>query len=65
MALALIVVAGLWSMDNREYLNTMNAQLADGFSWNQIACREPNKELPYISIKSPNGKEYVCNKLEK
>jgi len=65
MAIAFVLVAGLWFTDNKIYVDTMNAQLADGYVWNGIKCREPNKDLPYISIKSPNGKEYVCNKLEK
>jgi len=60
-----VAVLAFWSMDNREYLDTMNEQIAQGYVWKQIECREPNKELPFISIKTPIGNEYVCNKLMK
>lgn len=63
--LALALVAALWSYDNQEFIETANAQLAEGFSWKQIECRAPTPGLPSIKIKSPNGKEYVCYKLEK
>ena len=39
----LVLVTALWSMDNREYLDTMNEQLAQGFSWTQIECRAPDE----------------------
>ena len=60
-----VAFLALWSMDNIEYLDTMNKQLAQGFQWKQIECRPPNKDLPHISIKTPIGNEYVCNKLKK
>ena len=65
MLIGLALITALWAQDNREYLDTMNAQLAEGFSWKQIECRAPNKDVPYIAIKTPIGNEYVCNKLEK
>ena len=61
----LVLVTALWSMDNREYLDTMNEQLAQGFSWKQIECRAPDESLPYIAIETPLGNKYVCNKLIK
>ena len=61
----LVLVTALWSMDNREYLDTMNEQLAQGFSWKQIECRVPDESLPHIAIETPLGNKYVCNKLIK
>jgi len=65
MVFGLALFAALWSYDNREFIDTMNEQLAEGYSWNSIECRAPNEDLPYIAIESPNGNKYVCNKLTK
>ena len=55
----LVLVTALWSMDNREYLDTMNEQLAQGFSWKQIECRAPDESLPHNAIETPLGNKYV------
>ena len=60
-----VVVLALWSMVNREYIDTMNLQLPQGYKWEQIECRAPNESLPYIAIESPIGNKYVCHKLKK
>ena len=60
-----VVVLALWSMDNREYIDTMNLKLNQGYKWEQIECRAPNESLPYIAIESPIGNKYVCHKLKK
>ena len=60
----LTLFAALWSYDNREFIDTMNQQLTQGYSWNSIECRAPNEELPYIAIESPLGNKYVCIKLQ-
>ena len=52
-------------MDNKEYLDTMNEQLAKGYSWEQIECRAPTPGVPHIAIETPLGNKYVCNKLIK
>ena len=65
MVAGIITFLALWSWDNREYIDTMNAQLADGYSWKQIACRAPDESLPHIAIETPIGNKYVCNKLMK
>ena len=65
MVLGVMTVLALWSWDNREYIDTMNAQLADGYSWKQIECRAPDESLPHIAIETPIGNKYVCNKLMK
>jgi len=65
MIFVVAMVTALWATENREYLDTMNEQLQDGFSWSQIECRPPNKDVPYIAITTPIGNEYVCNKLKK
>jgi len=65
MVAGIITFLALWSWDNREYIDTMNAQLADGYSWKQIECRAPDESLPHIAIETPIGNKYVCNKLMK
>ena len=37
-----VVVLALWSMDNREYIDTMNLQLTQGYKWEQIEGRAHN-----------------------
>ena len=59
------MVTALWSMDNKEYLDTMNEQLAKGYIWEQIECRAPTPGVPHIAIETPLGNKYVCNKLIK
>ena len=65
MVAGIITFLALWSWDNKEYIDTMNAQLADGYSWKQIECRAPDESLPHIAIETPIGNKYVCNKLMK
>ena len=31
--MVLALVAAMWSYDNKEFIETSNAQLAEGFSW--------------------------------
>ena len=61
----IVMVTALWSMDNKEYLDTMNEQLAKGYSWEQIECRAPTTRVQHITIETPLGNKYVCNKLIK
>ena len=64
MGFAFLVLA-LWSWDNKDYIDTMTAQLAQGYSWKQIECRAPDESLPHIAIETPIGNKYVCHKLVK
>ena len=59
------LVAALFAIDNKEYFDTVEEQQAAGFSWSQINCRQVDPELPALTIKTPTGKEIVCNKLVK
>ena len=63
MALGMFVLMAIWSVDNKEFLETVDIQRADGFTWQQIECREVDPKLPAITITTPTGKELVCNKL--
>ena len=65
MVAGIITFLALWSWDNREYIDTMNAQLAEGYSWKQIECRAPDESLPHIAIETPIGNKYVWHKLVK
>jgi len=65
MALGMFVFMALWSFDNKEFLDTVEIQRADGFTWQSIECREVDSTLPAITIDTPTGKSLVCNKLTK
>lgn len=60
-----IALLALFGIDNKEFIDTASKQLKEGYSWKQIECREVTPGLPAITIDSPNGKSYVCNKLKK
>lgn len=59
------LVTALFAVDNAEFIETSNQQLAEGYTWHKIECREPNQNLPNIKITTPIGNEYVCWKLKK
>lgn len=61
----LTIFLALFAIDNKEFLNTKNEQVSQGYEWVQIKCRKPNKELPHIKTTTPIGNEYVCWKLVK
>ena len=62
--LFLVLALGLWANENTEFLDTVQAQRADGYVWNTIECRAPDESVPYLAIETPLGNKYVCNKLE-
>ena len=53
MVLGVMTFLALWFWDNREYPDTMNAQLAEGYKWTQIECRAPDESLPTLP-ETPN-----------
>lgn len=57
---AAIVFLMLWSWDNIDFLNTRDAQVAQGYVWEKIECRKPNEDLPHFTWKGE-----VCHKLVK
>ncbi len=65
MFLAIGLISALWFSSNAEFVSTMNEQVADGYSWQSIDCRETNPDLPSITIDTHMGKSLVCNKLVK
>ncbi len=61
--MALIVLALLFSIDNKEFHNTVAEQKAAGYKWYNLAeCRVVTDGLPAITIDSVKGKR-VCYKL--
>ena len=65
MGLILVAVAMAFSIDNAEFLKTVEAQMADGYTWDGIKCREPLPNLPAMTMTLPDGRQVVCNKLTK
>ena len=65
MALLLLASVAGWFAANNEFVETVNEQTANGYSWNQIQCRQVTPGLPAITIDTPTGKQLVCHKLQK
>jgi len=65
MIFAIGLISALWFSTNAEYVKTVNEQVADGYTWQSIDCRQVNPELPAITIDTPIGNSLVCNKLVK
>jgi len=59
------LVVALFAYDNKEFLETVEKQKAQGYYWTQIDCREATKGLPAVTIDTPTGKSFVCNKMVK
>ena len=64
MIYAFLLIA-MFGINNKEFIDTSSKQLKEGYSWTQIECREATPGIPALTIDSPNGKYYVCNKLTK
>ena len=43
----------------------MNKQMVEGYEWNYVGKQNVDKTVPSISIKAPNGEEFVFFKLKK
>ncbi len=65
MPLMLTLTLALFAYDNKDFLETVELQRAEGFTWQQIECRDVNPMLPAITFTTPTGREIVCNKLTK
>ena len=54
---------GMFSIDTREFRETANAQIKDGYKWEYIGKTKPSG-VPAITMKA-NGEEYILWKLKK
>tara|TARA_R110000772_G_scaffold148811_3_gene259423 strand:- start:5577 stop:5771 length:195 start_codon:yes stop_codon:yes gene_type:complete len=61
----LVLVMALFSVENEKFINTMNQQMENGYKWEYVGKQPIEKNIPSISIKAPNGEEYVFFKLKK
>ena len=63
--MALIILALLFSVGNKDFFDTAQAQKAAGYIWHELPeCRVVTDDLPAITIDSVKGKK-VCYKLAK
>lgn len=63
--MALIILALLFSVGNKDFFDTAQAQKAAGYKWHELPeCRVVTDNLPAITIDSVKGKK-VCYKLAK
>lgn len=65
MGIIAVAFVALWMSDNAEFIQTSNAQIADGYSWDNVGCQPHEEGLPAITIDSPNGNKWICYKLTK
>ena len=50
---------------NAAYIEAVNKQVSDGFRWVEIPCRSVKPDIPAITLNTPDGKQLVCNVLQK
>ena len=62
--LALAIVMSVFS-NNADFIQTTNQQLADGYTWAKIECRDTTGDVPALTMATANGAERVCYKLVK
>jgi hypothetical protein len=60
----LIIIAALFGIDNKEFIDTISKQLKNGYSWTYVGPQEPTG-VPAITIKPHVGNEYILYKLIK
>ena len=65
MPLVITLTLAFFAYYNKDFLETFELQRAEGFTWQQIECRDVNPTLPAITFTTPTGREIVCNKLTK
>ena len=63
--IGLLALLSVFSISNKEYFDTMNQQMKEGYRWEKIECRAPDESLPHLAMETPIGNKYVCNKLVK
>ena len=62
----LLIVGLLMKIDpaNKTFWQTYDEQVRAGYVLKAVPCNtEADLSVPGIRIKSPNGKNYICNKL--
>ena len=64
MALIVLTMAAFFA-SNAEFFKTVEAQRAEGYTWQSIDCRQVTQGLPALTIDTPTGKNLVCHKLQK
>ena len=65
MAILAITIVMSFFSGNAEFIKTANEQLADGYTWTKIACRDTTGDVPALTMETVNGPERVCYKLIK
>lgn len=61
--MALIILSILFTIGNKDFMDTAQAQKAAGYKWHELKeCRVVTEGLPAITIDSVKGKR-VCYKL--
>ena len=64
--MGLIIIAGfmMFGVAEAEFLNTSNAQQAEGYTWEYVGKQAPSG-APALTAKPENGDEYILFRLTK
>ncbi len=54
--IAIVMIAGLFTWENMEFLNTSKQQMSEGYSWEYIGKSDP-VGVPYLPLINPKTKE--------
>ncbi len=59
-----VLLVSLFSVENAEFIETSNKQIAEGYSWTYVGMQTPSGD-PAITIKPENGNEFILFRLTK
>ena len=59
----LTLLAAMFSIDNKEFIDTSSKQLNEGYSWTYVGKQKP-AGVPALTLKS-NNEEFIIFKLKK
>jgi hypothetical protein len=59
----LIIIAAIFGIDNKEFIDTSSKQLNLGYTWKFVGKQKP-EGVPAITIKPESGDEFILWKLK-
>jgi len=60
-SVVLLIGALLSACEHREFFDVAKEQMAQGYKWKEIPCRQVTPDIPAITIDTPTNKKLVCN----
>ena len=59
-----VLLLSIASVDNAEFIERSNQQIAEGYKWTYVGKQVPSGD-PAITVKPENGNEFILFKLTK